>query len=320
MKTDNWFYIVLFVTVNVFGQNVPIAPSVPLFSDSTQSQNAIEPPSELELLQISGHSKFSKSTVHVGDTLSYSITIEWHNPKVPVMVLAPESLSFDGFVKKSASTDHKKVSTIKEGQMTLTNRTVFTYHLKAQTPGSGRASKTILPYYSAISKEHEYYSISPSLIDILPAKISLQERPFFKLILGLFLIGLISGGVYLFVKKKSKQTASKPDAGPNYITRLTQLKSRLQTGESKSILMEMEQIAIAFLSEKLNKSADTKLETLLDVYLTNAEASTISDWNKLKEDYELAKFGGGQKARHELTESYHLLKQCLGIKGEDTHE
>ena len=306
-------FFMLFSLLTAQGTNTPLA--IPDSSFPTQ-----EIPSELELLEIDGSSRFTLENPHAGDTLSYIISIEWINPKVPLTVLAPESLLFSGFQKKGVRTEHRKVSNIKDGKPTLSNQSHFIYKLKAITPGTGKASSAKLPYYTALSQDKEYLLISPHLIDILPAKVPLVKRWYLQTIFWILIAFLLVVLVKLFTSylksSKSKNKVQKID----FTTEIKTMKSRLTSAEPKALLLQMEQLCIRFLQQECATKNEQHFDTLLKSYEATISPEKNKSWLLLQKDFELAKFGGGQKAQHELLETYKNLKTCLNIKEDDENE
>jgi hypothetical protein len=307
--------------VFLFLLQLPCAqPASPPFSPADTSTAGPDSVPDYELLEIDGSSIFTLEEPHVGDTLSYIITIEWVNPKVPFFVLAPESLTFSGFKKLGVGTDHKKVSRLEDGKPVLKNRSEFSYRLKAITQGSGKATSARLPYYTALSQEKEYLVISSNLIDILPAKVPITKKWYVRVLFWILLIVLlilaIKYSMIWWKEKKKRGLAPKSDFGQE----MKEIKSRLQTGESKSVLLQMEDLSKRFLQQELSNKTQHNINTLIQEYLKRNPESHKDEWISLQQDFELAKFGGGHKASHEIIESYRNLKTCLNLKEEQDYE
>jgi hypothetical protein len=275
---------------------------------------------EVELMQIDGSSRFTLENPNAGDTLSYIITVEWINPRIPFFILPPESLSFSGFRKEAASTDHRKISKIVDGKPTIINKSEFTYKLRAITPGSGKASSARLPYYSALSQEKEYLPIGPHLTDILPARVPVIKKWYFQVILWLLAAGVLFAAVkFLLIWMKQNRNRNRV-VKIDFKDELKELKARLQFAESKDLLLQMENISLRFLKQELPKSASGNFDALLKRYLELKGDDNRDNWLRLQQDFELAKFGGGRKESHELLESYRALKTCLHLKEDKDNE
>ncbi len=265
----------------------------------------------IDIIDIDAQSYFTVESPEVGDTLSYLITVEWVNPKVPVFVLAPESLSFSGFKKLRVSTKNKKIHQSESGVSTLKNRAEFIYKLQALTIGTGKASSTRLSYYTALSKEKEYLSIAPSLVDIKKARLPFTKTWIFKGIFCVFLLGLGAWGLIIFLNRKKPLKAKKEDS---VLEQMKAIKSRLEIGESRNVILEMEKIAIYYLQEATANKLVNKLDPLLEEYLQNKSASEKEEWKSVSEEFVYAKFGGGKKQAYELKEIYQRLSQCFKLK------
>ena len=310
----NWIAFLFIVNLSIHSQpltQVSTPPdSAPVFLGDTTFQGALED-AHIELLEIDGNGSFSRQNIAAGDTLSYTITVEWKNPKVPIAVLAPESLSFVGFKRVKSFTSHKKIAKMVDGKPVVKNRSVFVYNLKAKIPGSGKAGTARLPYYSAVRKEQEYLTISPQLIDISKAVIPLNQRWYIKLFLWILLAGLVlvMGRWALKTFKKSDSDKNKQHS-QSLEQSLKEVKSRIGSAESRELLLEMESLAVRYLADTLG-STGNHFDTLLADYKTKTEAKDFEKWATLKDEFNLAKFGDGNRASHELLESYKLLSQCL---------
>ncbi|MBF0432129.1 MAG: hypothetical protein HQK83_12670 [Fibrobacteria bacterium] len=298
--------------------SVTIPDSAITFGNRGSSGN--DSVSAFELMEINGSSHFTVEEPRVGDTLSYVIVVEWENPKIPFTVLAPESLVFSGFKKKGVSTNHKKSSRYEGGGAVIVNHSEFIYKLQANVVGSGKASGAKLPCFSVLSKEKEYFTISPNLVTISPARVPVTQLWYIRVLGGLVMLTLLAVGLkYGLSAMKQRKRAAKP-VKTDLQQELKTLKSRLVTGDSQAILFEIERLAVVYLAELNPLSKDKGFKTLLSEYLKSTKNQNQDEWNKLQQDFEYAKFGGGQKASHEVAESFRILKKCLNINEDEDHE
>ncbi len=282
------------------------------------SQTTPPAPSQLELAEIDLSSWFTVEEVHVGDTLSYVIKAEWVNPKIPISVLAPESLSFEGLSKVRVSSSSKKLAQNSSSGPQIKNQSFFIYHLKAALPGSGKALSARLPYFNAVSKDKEYLAIAPQIVNVLPAKKPLFSRGWCKILFGLLLLGGAGFLGYQLWQMSQSKKKEKTAPAASQKEKLKELKSRLSVGDSKSLLLQMEEIAMDYFKEE-NKLYGNRFEDLLIAYLKRSGNENAESWNKLKSQFELARFGGGQLASHELMDSYKTLCLCIHHQ-EDEHD
>ncbi|MFC1586566.1 hypothetical protein ACFL5V_13545, partial [Fibrobacterota bacterium] len=161
--------------------------------------------------------------------------------------------------------------------------------------------------------------ISSHLVDILPARVPFMETWYFKFLFWTFGMALIIAAVKYFLTRRKKRKEGKQSEQVSFAEGVKELKSRLQSAGSKELLLNMETLCTRFLGHELKKSPEGKFESLLEEYL-QTHPQHRDNWLKLRHDFELAKFGGGQKARHEILESYRTLKTCLHLKEENEHE
>jgi len=302
-RTWLWFLLAAGAT---FSQriNTPDTTNMPL------NQNEA-----VEVFEIDGKGAFTQEEVNVNDTLSYIITIEWTNPKVPITVLAPESLTFAGLKKTKVYTSHKKIAHNRLGQPVVKNKSQFIFNLKAEIAGSGKASSTKLPYFSALRQDKEYVTISPQLINIGPAVTPFFQKGYVRFIFALLGAALLGWVLYLIISRLKAKPRKPQEDNSNLMEKLKDLKSRIGVAESKNIILEMESLATLYLKLKL-KTNQTHFASLLNEYYVLTNDKNKESWQKLVSDFELAKFGGGNKPSHQLMESYKLLNLCINQKEE----
>jgi hypothetical protein len=288
------------------------------------------PPSERqEAVKLSAQGAFTNTSPKVGDSLDYVLQVEWQDTQVPVIVLAPDSLSFQGFKILGQATVHKKLASARD----VRNHTEFIYRLRAQTQGSGRATSLKVRYLTGLSRQEEAIFVPTALIDILPAPVHIMDMLWFKLLAGLILLGgaaTLGMASFKFASRKRKTSEpAKPDLRPD----VNALKARLRSSAintpeaSKAVLLAMEDLCIRFLRMETKADASqARFEPLLDTYLAGNGANggtavqELQDWNKLRELFRHARFAGGHKEPHELQDAFKTFKRCLKITGEDEHE
>jgi uncharacterized membrane protein YecN with MAPEG domain len=323
--------------------------------------NLITPPDTLgmqglqatqEAVKLSTQGAFTSLSPKVGDSLDYVLQVEWQDTQVPVIVLAPDSLHFEGFKVLGQATVHKKLA---HGQE-IRNHTEFIYRLRALAQGNGRATSIKLRYMTGISKAEEAVFVPTALVDILPASVKITEMLWFKLLAGLILfcgaIALAWSAFKITLKNRKASEPEKLDLKPEILALKNRLKSTYNSPDAaKEISLTMEGLAQKFLRQEIealkaskaysknspSSQSDTaattaglpeKFEPLLDLYLSlqshsynaGAEDSVIADWDKLRELFRHARFAGGYKEPHELQDAFRTFKRCLKITGEEEHE
>lgn len=296
-----------------------------------------------EAVKLSTQGAFTSTSPKVGDSLDYILQVEWQDTEVPVIVLAPDSLHFEGFKILGQATVHKKVA---QG-MDIRNHTEFIYRLRAQTQGNGRATSIKLRYMTGISKAEEAVFVPTALVDILAAPIKITEMLWFKLLAGIILFtGALALAWFAFKVTLKNRKSTEPEK-MDFRPEITVLKNRLKSAynspdAAKEICLTMEGLAQKYLRQELESKTKghgkansivkdplpEKFEPLLDLYLSrnslplNAQAdpSLAADWAKLRELFRHARFAGGYKEPHELQDAFRTFKRCLKIMGDDEHE
>ncbi len=272
---------------------------------------AIQPVAEITAFKIDSKTAFSLPSPHVGDSLDFVISLEWKDMQIPIMVLAPESLSFSGFKILGQNTQHQKLV---RGENVI-NHTEFIYQVKAITQGAGKASSIKLRYMSPLSKNEEAIFVQPTFIDIGKQKIPFTHSWIFKIIVGLVLGVLVYFGIRMGLQKLKERKKAKTPSQKDFLPALQAIKARLLVVDSKSVIEQMEKICIDFLSEKLSltQTGILKFEPLLLNYLPTCEDAMQSEWKELQGLFHHARFAGGQKASHEMQDYYRRLKKCLNL-------
>jgi hypothetical protein len=283
----------------------------------------------LEAVRLSVDGFFSRKDPRVGDSLDYVLRVEWPDAGIPVAVLAPDSLDFQGFQVIGQSTLHKKLAT----PQGVSNRTEFTYRLRARTQGSGKASSLRLRYLSGLSRNEEAVHVPTAHVDIAQAHTPLAETLWFRLLAGLLglaaAVGIVRGVLRIASRRKPKDDEVKDDLRPDMLALRDRLRKAAHSGggDSKDILLQMEAFSVRHLRQELGgrkkKAPDgaadlpAKFEPLLERWLAgNGSAARAEDWKALQELYRHARFAGGHKEPHELQEAYRALKRCLDITDE----
>jgi hypothetical protein len=283
----------------------------------------------LEAVRLSVNGFFTMEAPRVGDSLDYVLRVEWPDAGVPVAVLAPDSLDFQGFQVIGQSTLHKKLAT----PQGVSNRTDFIYRLRARAPGAGKASSLRLRYLSGLSRNEEAVHVPTAHVDIAQARTPLTGTLWFRMLAGLLGLaaaaGIGWGAFRLASRRKPKDEEAKDDLRPDMLA----LRDRLRkaafsgAGDSKDILLQMEAFSVRHLRQELGGrkrkapegSGDlpAKFEPLLERWLAaNGSAARAEDWKALQELYRHARFAGGHKEPHELQEAYRTLRRCLDITDE----
>lgn len=311
------------------------------------------PAAPVEVVNLSVQGAFTAASARVGDSLDYVLSVEWPETGLPVVVLAPDSLDFQGFQVIGQAASHKKLAT----SQGIGNRSEFVYRLRARTPGSGKATSLKLRYLTGLSRNEQAQFVPTAHLDIGAARTPLAQSLWFRLLAGWFALaaaGAVAWSAFKFAsrRREAKRPAARRDLGPEVLA----LKGRLRTaslgtpGVSQSILQEMESLCIRHLRQELGiadgaapggagaaggtgapggagapPAAQAKFEPLLDRYLAAngskpASDAASGDWAGLRDLFRHARFAGGHKEPHELQDAYRALKKCLRITEEPGEE
>ncbi len=298
--------------------------------------DTLPPMAMQEAVKLSTQGSFTNLSPRVGDSLDYVLQVEWQETQVPVIVLPPDSLAFEGFKILGQATVHKKLAAGQD----IRNHTEFIYRLRAQTQGTGRASSLKVRYMTGMSRSEEAVFVPTALVDILPAPVRLTDMLWFKLLGGLILLGgavaLAWFSFRLTLRSRKRPEPAKTDLKPEVAALKQRLRSAASSPDaSKEILLAMEGLCIRFLQQETiatgagNAAQGTaspgpaRFDPLADAYLARnggSGAPDAQDWAKLRELFRHARFAGGHKEPHELQDAFRTFKRCLKITGEDEHE
>jgi hypothetical protein len=294
-------------------------------------------------VKLSTQGSFSLTDPRVGDSLDYTVAVEWEDTGIPVFVLAPDSLDFPGFKLIGQATVHKKLA----AGSSVRNHTEFIFRLRAMTQGTGKASAMKVRYLTGLSKQEEALFIPTALTDIGAAPAHLLDMLWFKLLLWVLGLGLAVAAAYAAFRWSRNRKAAKVRMRADLRPEAAALRQRLRSAQnspdaSKAILSEMESLAMRFLKDELagnaavgpagGKEKDAagaalRFDPLLDRYLARAGAGAApsaeggaEDWAKLRDLFRHARFAGGYKEPHELQDAFRTFRKCLKLTGDDDHE
>ncbi len=278
---------------------------------------------------INAHAGFSQPGIHSGDTLSYTVKVEWMEQGPEIAVAAPEDLNFTAFTVIERKTAFRKSAA--EGN-TL-NSIEFTYHLRSGDAGNGMASAARIPYSDANGTHH--LPLASANLEILPPRVPLLERPGFRYTAYAGFVALaFAGGLITRKKFKDKKARENRNELPGWAEEIKRLKSRLAVAESKLLLEDMESLTVRYLRAEIarldgaRKSRSSTATTsdkdipvagfdhLLPRYLELMDNAEADSWNKLGDLFRYARYAGGHKERHELSAGYGLLKTCMRVNEE----
>ena len=152
---------------------------------------------------INAKAAFSVKQAAVGDTVKYVLEVEWKDSRIPVVVLAPDSMNTPGFRVAGQNASHKKSA---RGDSVL-NHTEFTYQLVPTVPGQSKVASLKLRYMTGLSNNEEALYVPAAFLEIIPAAIPLGSRLWFRFFAFLLMAVAVIGGIWqgLGVLKKRRQ-------------------------------------------------------------------------------------------------------------------
>jgi len=270
-------------------------------------------------VSLTARSGFKPPHPKVGDTLEYAIEVTWRDTRIPVLVMAPDSVAFNGVKMVGQSTRHQKSA--HDG--TVENRTVFSFTLLADQPGMAKAGALKVRYTTGLSGREEAVFAPGAQVEILPARFAFLRSPWFQGLLVLLLLAAAGLGGVAWWRRQAAESARKKAreeaSGQGLPAEVMALKSRIGHGESREIILEMEKLGLRHLA--LTFSADpsqARFEPLLDKWLEvhADEYDRVADWERLRDLFRQARYAGGHKEPHELQDGWRALRRCLNLADE----
>ncbi len=293
----------------------PVPISVPALPDSTlhASIDSARPEEEVKL---SAAGSFSVQHARVGDTVAYTLRVEWKDLRVPVVVMAPESLSTPGFRIATQSAEHRKSVAGNE----IRNVTEFIYQLVPTIPGSAHVEPLKLRYLTGFSNREEALYVPGAFLDVGPARVPLRDRGWFRALLALLSLAAVLAAGWE-IRRRWRARRRRAPQKIDFVPAVRTLKSRCQSAESRAWMQEAEQLCTSYLRQQLGATNGARFEFLLDAYLDQepsqvGSAEEADGWSKLRDLFRQARYAGGRKEPHELQDACRTLKTCLHIPGE----
>lgn len=327
-------------------QPVPVGPSTPLADEESSAAPVSNSLADSQLapaaaekntdrISLSAKSRFTPNPSRMGDTVEYRIEVTWQDSRVPVLVLAPDSVDFTGLTLVEQSTRHEKSAM--GGK--VENRTVFSYSLVPKQTGIGKAASLKVRYTTALSGQEEAVYAPAAQVEIRAARFAFLQSGWFLGLCTVVILAGLGGVLYAALKagkiggtgkNKSAETGPK-DKRAQLVRDFQAVKARIGHGESREILSEMERLAIAHLrasqasatsaaggTAQSVESAPPKFDTLLDAWLmqNRDDLDRTADWERLRELFRQARYAGGHKEPHELQDAWRAMKRCLNVTEE----
>jgi hypothetical protein len=269
-----------------------------------------------EAVKLSAKGTFAAARAAVGDTIEYLLRVEWKDARVPVVVLPPESLETPGFRIAGQSAAHRKSA---QGG-TVGNVTEFSYQLVPKAPGNAKVAPLKLRYLTGLSSREEFLYVPGAFLDIVPARVPLYARLWFRILAGLAALTALAFGGWRFTRAHSeKRRKAREAATHDFSPEVRALRGRWNSADSKTWIEDAEKICAAWLGHQLGSApAAGRFDALLDTYLSRQKpaAPEADGWARLRELFHHARYAGGRKEPHELQDAYRVLKTCLQIPGE----
>jgi hypothetical protein len=304
----------------------PSSPS-PGLDPSPDSQANLAPSPSQEnpnqfKISLNARSHFTPEKPRLNDTVIYQIEVTWQDSRIPVLVMAPDSVQFTGLKCVDQSTRHEKAV----NQGAVQNRTIFSYTLLPAQVGLAKAAALKVRYTTGISGSEEAVFAPAAHIEILPPRFGFLGSAWFRWLASLLALAVLAFAGYLaFAKWKRKRETvggrerKATDPREGLVKEVLSLKSRIGHGESRLILMEMEKLSLVHLRTLVKHTDEAaKFDALLNLWMGQHpdDLERQADWERLRDLFRLARYAGGHKEPHELQDAWRSLKRCLDVHDE----
>ena len=242
------------------------------------------------------------SSVTVGDTFEFPVTVSW-GTQSSLLVVPTGSANAKGLLQVGMSQESSH--TVKDGQEGAS--IVFTYKIVAQDTGNLNVPAMRFEIPTSLGIPIELRSES------VPVRVNEPLNPL------PFGVGLVVALCVLFaglwrVKRRAavREAAAAKNAAEDALReRMMVLKQRVNSADSRDWLLELESICKEYVAERFGcASSAVNLDNLV-------KEGKLEGWETLVEEFAHARYGGGKRDGFENKETWKGAMKLMGISEED---
>ena len=242
------------------------------------------------------------SSVTVGDTFEFPVTVSW-GTQSSLLVVPTGSANAKGLLQVGMSQESSH--TVKDGQEGAS--IVFTYKIVAQDTGNLNVPAMRFEIPTSLGIPIELRSES------VPVRVNEPFNPL-PIAVGLVVaICVLLAGLWR-VKRRSamREAVATKNAAENALReRMMVLKQRVNSADSREWLLELESICKEYVAGRFGSAASAvNLDNLV-------KEGKLEGWEGLVEDFAHARYGGGKRDGFENKETWKGAMKLMGISEED---
>ena len=242
------------------------------------------------------------SSVTVGDTFEFPVTVSW-GTQSSLLVVPTGSANAKGLLQVGMSQESSH--TVKDGQEGAS--IVFTYKIVAQDTGNLNVPAMRFEIPTSLGIPIELRSES------VPVRVNEPFNPL-PIAVGLVVaICVLLAGLWR-VKRRSamREAAATKNAAESALReRMLVLKQRVNSADSREWLLELESICKEYVAEKFGMAVSAvNLDNLV-------KDGKLEGWEALVEEFAHARYGGGKRDGFENKETWKGAMKLMGISEEE---
>ena len=243
------------------------------------------------------------SSVTVGDTFEFPVTVSWGVQGSALLVVPTGSANAKGLTQVGMSQESSRA--VKDGQEVAS--ITFTYKILAADTGNLHVPAMRFEIPTSLGTPIELRSES---VDVR------VNEPFNPLPLAVGLVVAICvllAGLWRVKRRAAvREAAAAKNAAEDALReRMMVLKQRVNTADSREWLLELESICKEYVADKFGMTASAvNLDNLV-------KDGKLEGWDSLVEEFAHARYGGGKRDGFENKETWKGAMALMGISEED---
>lgn len=238
----------------------------------------------------------------VGDTIDFPVTVSWSVSGSALLVLPTNSATAKGLEQIGVSQESAR--SVKDGKEIAS--ITFNYKILAQDTGNLNIPvlKYDIPTQMGMPLTLRTESV-PLRVDapasVLPVMIGVMVA-----------VVVLLAGMLRMKRRASNRAAmtAKKAAESELLGKMTVLKQRVNSADSRQWLLDLEAICKEYAAERFHLDAEkVNLEVL-------QKQGDLEGWESLLEEFSHARYGGGKRDGFENRETWKLAMKLMGIREE----
>ena len=247
------------------------------------------------------------SSVTVGDTFEFPVTVSW-GTQSSLLVVPTGSANAKGLLQVGMSQESSH--TVKDGQEGAS--IVFTYKIVAQDTGNLNVPAMRFEIPTSLGIPIELRSES------VPVRVNEPFNPL-PIAVGLVVaICVLLAGLWRAKRRSAmREAVATKNAAENALReRMMVLKQRVNSAESREWLLELESICKEYVAGKFPELVEGSATSAVNLDNLVKEGK-LEGWEALVEEFAHARYGGGKRDGFENKETWKGAMKLMGISEEE---